>query len=69
MALGKGIHDDLCTEVRRRAKAEGAIVIVINGADGSGFSCQGPLDVQHKLPDILEIMAKDIRESLALKPL
>lgn len=38
MALGPGKYDDLCTYVREKAKAEGAIVIVYGGERGQGFS-------------------------------
>jgi hypothetical protein len=38
MAVGPGKYHDLCTLVRGRAEAESAIVIVVNGKNGSGFS-------------------------------
>ena len=40
MALGPGKYDDLATHVREHAKARAAIVIVIGGEKGSGFSVQ-----------------------------
>jgi hypothetical protein len=63
MAFGPGKYDDLCTEVRNKTKARGAIVIIIDGEHGSGFSCQADLMVTLMLPEILEDMAKQIRES------
>ena len=63
MALGPGRYDDLCTKVREMAEADGVIVIIINGDKGSGFSCQlNPL-MSLAIPEILERIAKDIRES------
>ncbi len=64
-ALGKGKYDDLCTKVRLGADADAAVVIVINGEKGSGFSVQGQLETTTKLPDLLELMAKEIRQALA----
>jgi hypothetical protein len=63
MAFGPGKYDDLCTLVRERAKAHGAIVIVIGGEHGYGFSCQADLRTTLKLPEMLEDIAKQIRES------
>jgi hypothetical protein len=63
MAIGPGKYDDLCTMVREKAEAEGAIVIVFGGKRGSGFSCQADLEATLRLPDILESVAKQIRES------
>lgn len=61
MAAGPGKYDDLCTMVREKAQAQCAIVIVIGGVNGSGFSCQADLLTTARLPDILENMAAEIR--------
>lgn len=61
MAIGPGRYDDLCTYVRKQAKSKAAIVIVIEGEKGMGFSCQGDLKTMLRLPDILETIAKDMR--------
>jgi hypothetical protein len=65
MAVGPGKYDELCTLVREQAKARAAIVIIIGGDKGSGFSVQAE-DTQASavLPDLLENMAKQIREAL-----
>lgn len=63
MPIGPGKYDDLCKLVRKRAGSRGAIVLVIDGKKGSGFSCQADLEVTVKLPDILESMAQQIRMS------
>lgn len=65
MALGEGKYDDLCTLVRERAKAHGAIVLVLGGEHGSGFSVQADLATQVALPDLLETMASMIRADIA----
>lgn len=60
-----GKYDQLCTLVREAADAESAIVIVVNGKLGSGFSVQATEDVLARLPDTLEHVAKAIREGQA----
>jgi hypothetical protein len=59
-----GKYDDLCTGARLVAKAEGVILIVINGEKGSGFSVQGTIEVLHQLPEVLEAVAEQIRASM-----
>lgn len=59
-----GKYDAICTVARETAHAEGVIVVIIKGDHGSGFSVQGTLELNYQLPDILEFMAKQIREQL-----
>jgi hypothetical protein len=63
MPLGPGKYDDLCTYVREKAKADAAIVIVVGGPKGHGFSCQADLLTTAALPELLETLAKQIREA------
>lgn len=65
MALGAGKYDDLCTYVREQADAKAAIVIVVGGNKGQGFSCQADLATLLMLPDMLELIAKQLREGTA----
>jgi hypothetical protein len=66
MTLGPGKYDDLCTDVRERAgAADGAIVIIIAGSRGSGFSVQADLDTTMRIPAILENLAAQIRRDLS----
>lgn len=62
MAIGPGKYDDICTYVRIETKARAAIVIVFDGVEGFGFSCQADVRTTAALPDILERMAAQIRE-------
>jgi hypothetical protein len=64
MALGPGKYDAICTEVRERTKAQGAIVIIFHGEHGSGFEVQADLATQLALPDILEAMARQMRADI-----
>jgi hypothetical protein len=71
MPLGPGKYDDLCTDIREYVglggselqSGGGVILIVIGGDRGNGFSCQADLETTLLLPDLLEDMAKQIRES------
>lgn len=67
MAFGPGKYDDLCTLVRERvgltdASGGGVIIIVIGGEGRSGFSCQADLATTRALPDLLEDVARQIRQ-------
>ena len=66
MPVGPGIYDHLCTVVREEADARIAMVVVINGKDGTGFSVQsaaGEVGVE-MLAETLESVARQIRSSL-----
>lgn len=69
MAIGPGKYDDLCTLVREKANAEGAIVIILGGDRGSGFSCQTSMTVLLQLCDVLDDMVKQIRQQQQHGPL
>lgn len=60
MAVGPGKYDNLCTYVREQAEARAAIVIILEGNQGQGFSCQAPLDVVVLLPSILRRIADEM---------
>ena len=63
MALGPGKYDDLATEVRTKAGAEGVIVLVINGTKGSGFSAQLPPALTVRISELLRDMARQIEQT------
>lgn len=68
MAMGPGKYDDLCTYVAEQSgvtsRGGAAFVIIINGNKGSGFSSVGDLLTMTRVPELLESMAKQIREDL-----
>jgi hypothetical protein len=64
MTVGPGKYDHLCTTVREKAQAQVAIIIVIDGNKGSGFSCQATPLVMVDVPQVLEKLAADIRADL-----
>ena len=78
MALGPGKYDDIATMVRERVgiidegglmlREGGVIVIVLGGNKGSGFACQADLETTLKLPDMLEEIARQIRDSGPFMP-
>jgi aspartate/glutamate racemase len=59
-----GKYDQLCTEVREKAEALGAAIIVLSGNKGHGFSVQVPPEILFALPGMLETMAAEIRRDL-----
>lgn len=66
MPIGPGKYDDLCTKVREEAKATAALVIILGGNKGRGFSVQTEdFLVVAKLPAILRNVANQIEETLA----
>ena len=64
MALGPGKYDELCTEVRERAQAAAAIVMVFGGKEGTGFSVQAPPELNLTLPSVLRNLAAMIEEDM-----
>lgn len=62
MPLGAGIYDKHCTEARLATEAEGVILLVFNGTEGSGFSVQGSERVHLQVPAQLEYLAAEIRK-------
>lgn len=63
MPLGPGKYDGIAEAARARAKAVGAVVIVLDGEHGSGFEVNGPLELNLRLPELLEEVAANIRKS------
>jgi hypothetical protein len=62
--IGPGKYDDVCTAARTTTKAAGVILIVIGGERGSGFSCQTDAATLLALPDLLETLARQIRDDI-----
>jgi hypothetical protein len=60
-----GSFDAACNAVRYMTRARCAVVIVVDGEAGSGYSVTGPLDAQVLLPDILRQIADTLRGQLA----
>jgi hypothetical protein len=60
MADGPGKYDTWTTLVRNGVHAEGVLLMVVNGIYGSGFSCQGSVEVNTNLPTILRNVADQI---------
>ena len=58
--LGAGKYDDLCTYVREAAQAQGALLIILGGNKGSGFSIQADLVTTLRVPEILRRVADQI---------
>lgn len=68
--IGPGKYDDVCGTVRAITAAKAAIVIILGGRLGSGFSVQGPPALVLRLPEMLRRMAAQIEanaEALAIE--
>lgn len=64
MPLGPGKYDDLCTFVRLKTRADGVILLVLGGENGSGFSVQCIERIAPaQLAEMLEEIAAEIRKS------
>lgn len=57
---GPGKYDFLCTMVRERARAQGALIIIREGYLGEGFSAQLSLEDTLRMPNILRQVADQI---------
>lgn len=62
--LGGGKYEEVCRKARREAKAEGVVLMVLNGKFGNGFSVQLPPDAVRRIPAALRDMANQIEASL-----
>lgn len=65
MPIGPGKYDAVCTTARLATNAKAAIVIVLEGDKGNGFSVQseGPLNPL-VIAMALETVAREIRDSM-----
>jgi hypothetical protein len=71
MTIGPGRYDDLCTYVATHADIRpggAAIVIILGGKHGAGFSCQANPLTMALLPDLLETVAAQIRADTERMP-
>lgn len=62
--IGPGKYDDACTAARVVADAEVAIVLILNGNKGSGFSVQGDINATitiEQVAGMLETVAAEMR--------
>jgi len=65
MPIGPGKYDDLCTYVRTTANAKSALLIIIGGNLGHGFSMQtADPSVLFGMAGMLRDVAQQIEDSL-----
>jgi hypothetical protein len=65
VAVGKGgLYDAETEALLIQLQARGIVLIVTDGARGSGFSVAMAPDLLKGMPDMLESVAKQIREDL-----
>lgn len=70
MPIGPGKYDDLCTRARDAAKAKMAVLVIVGGEKGDGFSVQvqahpsDPLTDPRALVNLLRNMADQIQQDI-----
>jgi hypothetical protein len=62
MAQGPGKYDDELTDVRTKTGAMNAILSVLDGRKGPGFSAQLTQEHINRMPKILRMIADQIEE-------
>lgn len=62
--FGPGKYDRLCTLVRDRARARGAVLIVFDGEHGHGFSAQLPVEAYGAIVLALRSVADEIERDM-----
>lgn len=68
MPKGPGKYDDVCVEVMEKTQSDCAIILVINGKNGNGFSVNSiSMDIVMDLPLILRHMANLIEDDYKRK--
>lgn len=55
-------YDDACTIARMMCNAEAAFLIILNGAQGQGFSVQCPPEMVKDIPRILRTIADAVEK-------
>ena len=67
--MGPGKHDDFCTLVREQLGLgeEGGVMLIVMhpNPDVTGFACQADYRTTMAMPEILEEVARQIREDRA----
>jgi len=63
MPTGPGKYDLITSFVREQTHAQGVLIIVIEGTEGSGFSAQLPPHLLSDVPRFLREMADEIELS------
>jgi hypothetical protein len=61
-----GKYKELCSQAREAADGEGAVLFVLNGKEGTGFSVHGTLAMHEKVRDVLEVMVAGVRGDVAI---
>jgi len=62
--IGAGKYDEALTLARRQCGSTAALLIVISGEAGPGFSCQADLDTLLTVPAVLRAVAAHIEADL-----
>lgn len=64
---GPGKYDHLLTAAREAAGATGAVLMILDGDMGSGFSIQAPVETYGHLPAVLRMIADQVEADNILR--
>jgi hypothetical protein len=64
MTLGPGKYDAICTLAREQAEAEAALLLILGGNKGSGFSVQVQVQANMVLLRALPALLRDVADQI-----
>jgi hypothetical protein len=64
MTLGPGKYDAICTQAREQAEAEAALLVILGGNKGSGFSVQVQVHANMVLLRALPALLRDVADQI-----
>lgn len=56
-------YGNLCAEIREKYQADGVVLLILGGNEGSGFVIQADDNAQAQIPDFLEQAADKLRQN------
>lgn len=67
IAESGSLYDQAVAKLRQQFKAEGVMMIVLSGCDGSSFAAAMPDELKHYLPSLFRNIAREVEEALAME--
>ena len=65
MANRPSLYTKLCLHVMKKAKAQGAMVIIVEGTNGNGFALKGSPFVHQVMPAFLRRLADGLEKKMS----
>lgn len=64
IAESGGTYDRTVVQLRQAFRAEGVMMIVLSGSEGSSFAAAMPDDLKHYLPTLFRNIAREVEQAL-----